>query len=47
MNSIKLGMTVPQPLILPWDETFDIGSDTATPVDDKDDPLRTSAVLSH
>jgi arylsulfatase len=24
------------PLILPWDETFDIGSDTGTPVDDKD-----------
>ena len=24
------------PLLLPWDETFDIGSDTGTPVDDKD-----------
>ena len=24
------------PLILPWDETFDIGSDTGTPVDDQD-----------
>ncbi|PNG24755.1 arylsulfatase [Methylocella silvestris] len=24
------------PLTLPWDETFDIGSDTATPVDDQD-----------
>ncbi len=24
------------PLILPWDETFDIGSDTGTPVDDAD-----------
>ena len=24
------------PLVLPWDETFDIGSDTGTPVDDKD-----------
>ena len=24
------------PLILPWDETFDIGSKTGTPVDDKD-----------
>jgi arylsulfatase len=24
------------PLTLPWDETFDIGSDTGTPVDDKD-----------
>jgi len=24
------------PLILQWDETFDIGSDTGTPIDDKD-----------
>ena len=24
------------PLMLPWDETFDIGSDTGTPVDDAD-----------
>jgi hypothetical protein len=24
------------PLTLPWDETFDIGSDTGTPVDDGD-----------
>ena len=24
------------PLLLPWDETFDIGSDTGTPIDDKD-----------
>jgi arylsulfatase A-like enzyme len=24
------------PLTLPWDETFDVGSDTGTPVDDKD-----------
>jgi arylsulfatase A-like enzyme len=24
------------PLMLPWDETFDIGSDTGTPIDDKD-----------
>jgi arylsulfatase len=24
------------PLTLPWDETFDIGSDTGTPIDDKD-----------
>ncbi len=24
------------PLILPWDETFDIGADTGTPVDDRD-----------
>ena len=31
---VTLDRTVP--LILPWDETFDIGSDTGTPVDDKD-----------
>jgi hypothetical protein len=30
----KLERTVP--LTLPWDETFDIGSDTGTPVDDRD-----------
>jgi arylsulfatase len=24
------------PLILPWDETFDVRSDTGTPVDDRD-----------
>jgi len=24
------------PLTVPWDETFDIGSDTGTPVDDTD-----------
>jgi len=24
------------PLVLPWDETFDVGSDTGTPVDDQD-----------
>ena len=24
------------PLTLPWDETFDIGSDTETPIDDAD-----------
>jgi hypothetical protein len=24
------------PLILPWDETFDVGADTGTPVDDRD-----------
>ena len=30
----KLERTVP--LILPWDETFDIGADTGTPVDDND-----------
>lgn len=29
-------MTHTLPLILQWDETFDIGSDTGTPVDDKD-----------
>jgi arylsulfatase A-like enzyme len=30
----KMERTVP--LTLPWDETFDIGSDTGTPVDDRD-----------
>jgi arylsulfatase A-like enzyme len=30
----KLDHTIP--LTLPWDETFDIGSDTGTPVDDQD-----------
>ena len=30
----KLERTVP--ITLPWDETFDIGSDTGTPVDDQD-----------
>ncbi len=30
----KLDRTVP--LTLPWDETFDIGMDTGTPVNDKD-----------
>jgi arylsulfatase len=24
------------PVVLPWDETFDVGADTGTPVDDKD-----------
>jgi hypothetical protein len=24
------------PLTMPWDETFDVGSDTGTPVDDQD-----------
>jgi arylsulfatase len=24
------------PVVLQWDETFDIGADTGTPVDDKD-----------
>ena len=32
--SIKLPHTIP--LMLQWDETFDIGSDTGTPVDDQD-----------
>jgi arylsulfatase len=30
----KMERTVP--LVLPWDETFDIGADTGTPVDDRD-----------
>lgn len=30
----KMDHTVP--LLLPWDETFDIGTDTGTPVDDHD-----------
>jgi arylsulfatase len=30
----KLPHTIP--LLLQWDETFDIGSDTGTPVDDED-----------
>ena len=30
----KMDRTIP--LTLPWDETFDIGADTGTPVDDKD-----------
>ena len=30
----KMDHTIP--LILQWDETFDIGSDTGTPVDDQD-----------
>jgi polyisoprenoid-binding protein YceI len=30
----KMDHTVP--LTVPWDETFDIGSDTGTPVDDQD-----------
>jgi len=29
-------MERPLPLIMQWDETFDIGSDTGTPVDDQD-----------
>ena len=32
--SHKMEHTIP--LILQWDETFDVGSDTGTPVDDKD-----------
>jgi hypothetical protein len=34
VSTQKLERTVP--LTLPWDETFDIGSDTGTPVDDRD-----------
>ena len=34
VSSQKMDRTLP--LILQWDETFDIGSDTGTPVDDKD-----------
>jgi hypothetical protein len=34
VSTQKLDRTVP--LTLPWDETFDIGSDTGTPVDDQD-----------
>lgn len=34
VSTQKLKRTIP--LIMPWDETFDIGSDTGTPVDDKD-----------
>ena len=30
----KMAHTIP--LILPWDENLDIGSDTGTPVDDTD-----------
>jgi arylsulfatase len=34
MSTQALKRTVP--LTLPWDETFDVGSDTGTPVDDRD-----------
>ena len=34
VSTQKMERTVP--LTLPWDETFDIGSDTGTPVDDQD-----------
>ena len=34
ISTQKLERSVP--LTLPWDETFDIGSDTGTPVDDRD-----------
>ena len=34
VSSQKLDRTVP--LTLPWDETFDVGSDTGTPVEDHD-----------
>ena len=30
----KMERTIP--IILQWDETFDVGADTGTPVDDKD-----------
>jgi arylsulfatase len=34
VSTQKMDKTIP--LVLPWDETFDIGADTGTPVDDKD-----------
>jgi arylsulfatase len=34
MSTQALKRTVP--LTLPWDETFDVGSDTGTPIDDRD-----------
>jgi hypothetical protein len=34
----KMDRTIP--VILQWDETFGIGSDTGTPVDDKDSAFR-------
>jgi hypothetical protein len=34
ISTQKLERTVP--LTLPWEETFDIGADTGTPVDDQD-----------
>ena len=34
------------PLIIQWDETFDIGSDTGTPVDDKDYQCRSRSPAS-
>ncbi len=34
MATQKLERTIP--LTLPWDETFDIGSKTGTPIDDQD-----------
>lgn len=34
VSTQKLARTVP--LTLPWDETFDIGQDTGTPIDDRD-----------
>jgi arylsulfatase len=42
----KMERTVP--LILQWDETFDVGADTGTPVDDKDYqvPFRLTAKLN-
>jgi arylsulfatase A-like enzyme len=45
MASQKMERTVP--LILQWDETFDVGADTGTPVDDRDYqvPFRFSGTL--
>lgn len=34
VSTQKLDRTIP--LTMPWDETFDIGSDTGTPIDDED-----------
>ena len=34
------------PLILPWDETFDVGVDTGTPVDDKTTRCRSRSPAS-
>jgi hypothetical protein len=34
VSTQKMERTIP--LVLPWDETFDIGSDTGTPIDDQD-----------
>jgi arylsulfatase len=36
------------PLVMPWDENFDVGADTGTPVEDKDYqiPFRFTGTLS-